>query len=855
MEELQHLLTLTFSSSQTGSRMDAECRLKEMSGDTYTYIGMMKQLLLSPVALDVKKSAVNHMRATVKEGGNYEEVLKMLTEVVLAGCEVKEHITDLLVYILTTSKDRCFYKRQLSIGIQQLPVSHEQIELTGVLLNSLEQGFPLTSELTAIAVSTLQTLMESQDFVLHNAMCKAMQSCVDRLQLLHPQMLHDIVKIPKLIDFLAWIVSNDSTIYSQSPKNVASLKSSSVSALNTLLNCSADYVKFVAAYLLPSLASSLASVQVQLSAYESSDQFEIKKLVSDALQFMQSCLDQSIEMDFFTQNTFELVDHIIGWMVLSDAELESFAESPQEFTSLANEVCERTDFFNHKVSAAAMLSSVFLKLDGAAFYIIDKLCGIITETLPAPEDIGKELKLDLALMTLSAVSSELEGRSGLLIRIDQTLIEGMDELLNSPSDIVRSRICLLMEKLGSNLLYSNPTHYDDMLEFLINQLDSENKALRLQASSSVFSIISDPDCMIRIEHVLSDIGGLLVSQVIKSKEKDTFDALKDYILNYGEYIIGDAARLVEATVLRIKHEGMNVSIITTKCFNLLKVVSSYYCRDWSELVFPPLSTLFNNLSEPWVSLYIDDMVEVASESLENAKTAHAFHYMLLGSMPALLSNNVSFKIWFGFCNNMITYAELQPVHYHTLFKSVSKGLENQDADEVECVCLISQLLVQKCFDPDLVLPLVQRTLELFKVEHDCIKPKLYGVALSYLTTHSSVQIEIPIPDFIYSTAYEIKLLTIGLCALEPSVASVSIIVRNLHTQHITACRDEVPEISDSELLTDKLMSPLHSVDEYSHFRDYASRYHEALSSMMPHLSRNLQSQLCVVLNFNEQSQD
>lgn len=581
MEELQSLLVTTFSCSQPINRQGAEERLREISYDTLAYYATMKQLLLSRTTLEVKKSAVCHMKSIVKSGGNFSEAIKVLTEVVLEGGEVKDSITDLLVYIMTTSNERCHYKRQLSSIIQQLPVSHQQIDLAGVLLNSLEHDFPVTSELTATLVQTLLVLMRSNDFVGHLSMTQTLQSCTERLQILDPSMLKDIAKIPNLVDFLAWVVSNGSDIYQETPKAIASLKSAAISALNALLNHSSDSVKPVASMLLPNLASSLAIVQGQLSAYEIDDQTEMKKLVSDSLQFLQSCLDQHIEPEFFKQNIVQIVDHVIGWLVLTDNEIANFEESPQEFTSLANEVCERNDYFSHKVSAAALLSSVFIKLEGAAYYTVNKLCKLIEETLPTPEDIGKELKLDLALMTLCAVSSELVGKNGLLSMIDTVLIQNLEELLGSPSDIVKSRICLMMEKFGVNLMGSNPTHYDEMLEFLINQLDSQSKAVRLQASSAVFLIISDADCMARIEHVLSDIGSLLISQVCKSKEKDTFEALKDYILNYGDFVVGDCARLIEVTVRRILAEGTKLNIIVAKCFNLLKAVCAYYCKDWS----------------------------------------------------------------------------------------------------------------------------------------------------------------------------------------------------------------------------------------------------------------------------------
>jgi hypothetical protein len=579
MEELRHLLTTTYSSSQQAVRQDAEAQLKQMSYDTYSYLGTMKQLLLSEVPLEVKQSAVMHLQSTVKEGGNYGETLKMLTEVVLGASRVSELITHLLISILTLSSDRCLYKHQLSIGIQHLDVSLSQIELTVVLLNSLEPAFSMTAELTATVVRTLDTLMTSYDFALHLSMTRGLQSCIDRLECLHAELLCDIARTPKVVEFLAWVVVSDSSIYHQTPRMIARLKTSAISALTTLLNHNVDAVKPVTVFLLPDLAASLAAVQVELSAYDSDDQTEMRKLVSDSLQFLHSSLKSSVQAEFFSENSQHLVDHVVGWLVLTDAEIEHFHHAPLEFTSLANQVCDQCDFFSLKVSAAALLNCVCEELEGAACYLVDKLCRLLAEAIPAPEGIGKELKLDVALMTICAVSSELSLRPELMTKVDKALIADLEELLATPSDIVKSRLCLLIDKLNSSLLCSNPTHYDELLEFLTNQLDSPCRTVRLQASSALFTVISDPLCMARIEHVLSDVGSLLVDQVARSKEKDTLDALQDYILNYGEFIVGDCTRLVEALVKRVSGEGVN--ILVTKCFNLLLCVCEKYCADWS----------------------------------------------------------------------------------------------------------------------------------------------------------------------------------------------------------------------------------------------------------------------------------
>lgn len=253
-------------------------------------------------------------------------------------------------------------------------------------------------------------------------------------------------------------------------------------------------------------------------------------------------------------------------------------------------------------------------------------------------------------------------------------------------------------------------------------------------------------------------------------------------------------------------------------------------------------------------------MEIASESLESAKVAHSLHYLMLSNMLRFMHNNCSFKAWFGFCNCMITFGEMQQVHYRTMFQAVSDALDRDVTDEVESVCLIAQLLVQKCFDPNLVGPLVQKCLKMSDGASDFLRPKLYGVLLSYLTTRSEEEIKLPLGDIahllsdtIYSTPYEHKLLTVGLCSIAPSLASVTSIVRNLHTQFLTASQDNADEVTDYEILTDKLMSPLHAVDEYVHFRDYANRFTEAMTALLPHLHPEVQAQLVSVLELQRTS--
>jgi hypothetical protein len=251
------------------------------------------------------------------------------------------------------------------------------------------------------------------------------------------------------------------------------------------------------------------------------------------------------------------------------------------------------------------------------------------------------------------------------------------------------------------------------------------------------------------------------------------------------------------------------------------------------------------LEAPWGLLHTEELIQIASLVLAKAKTACEFHYRLLNSMETLMQNNVGFKSWFEFCNLMIAYGDLQAHDYQLLSCTVLNSLHREDSEGLECVCLVAQLLVQKTCNSELANVLLRTSLALEGTVIDSIRPKLLGVALSYLASHGPVEAELSLENVIYSTPYEVKLLTVGLCTLPPTLERIVVLIRNLHTLFLSQdeSAEEPSEISTSEILTDKLMSALHNIDEYSHFRSYALKHSHSVTELLPLLDAELQGQL------------
>ena len=330
------------------------------------------------------------------------------------------------------------------------------------------------------------------------------------------------------------------------------------------------------------------STEAHMSALSNEDH---TNFVIESLELAVKCCGEPRFSPIFLQYYKLLILKTIpNCLHLTESDKEMVEDSPNEFTDLGLDICEKQESETVKTNAAKLLEMLCDNIDGALTFVVTVACTVIEGTLKGlglPEDLSyyavldQEVKMDLCLILLSIVNYSISRRKDLLGMLDTLFSINFDVLVAANSAIIQSRLGLFLYFYAEHIHLNDETQIAKWIWFLISCMAPNYpfKAGVIQACETLSAICQDEEVMLRIHPYIPEIFKRITLCITNQREKNFFEALLELMNWYTQISNDEIMALVSMLVQKIQIEVGNrgnkeSSILIQKCWNIIRNVTN-----------------------------------------------------------------------------------------------------------------------------------------------------------------------------------------------------------------------------------------------------------------------------------------
>jgi len=356
--------------------------------------------------------------------------------------------------------------------------------------------------------------------------------------------------------------------------------------------------------------------------------------IVELLSLISNLISNSVFYHIFSPIKDMLLIDIVFVLMSSDVKEKSLITSdPEGFVSLASDVCEKQNSRIFKTEAARLLHTINKHLDGGLtftyFLCTQTLTVYCMKTSPIQindfpflnqyqsslffTQTEPEYIVDTLLLILSNLCPLIIRREDLKKSLTEVLLNNIDNLMKSSSSLVKSRLILLLGIYACDLFQKQPETLKKIINFLLEGLIKEDKALVLLCTESLKNIIIDEDV---IEELNMNMDNLLVNfaSVVEVVSLSTFFELLINILKIYTNTIGSSlSLLMRALVKRIvkEHENYKMNIVITNCWNVINTICSIegFFPFYNPEIENDLAPVFNFMGSPSSIDFEEDLMK------------------------------------------------------------------------------------------------------------------------------------------------------------------------------------------------------------------------------------------------------
>lgn len=346
-------------------------------------------------------------------------------------------------------------------------------------------------------------------------------------------------------------------------------------------------------------------------------------LISEMMSMMfKTVSDRSFYQTFANYSRALIVQVCLVLLKVTETDIETFSESPQEFVTAAVDVCEQQESETYKSAAAQLLEGLCDYIDGALSFTVNFAvqAGDFALTGKRFDAIGhynllepfassvilastnSEHIIDVCLMALCVVSYAVEKRTDLMKLLEDFLSAHLQSLVQQNSELLNMRLCMLFYFFCESIFEDNDTAFVQLFQFLLNCLipSLHCKAVNMQACDTLSYIVQEEEVQLRLEGLVGSFISFLIETIPQQCEPAFFDALNEILQSFSDSIeypfheisVRLASKIEAETnqfLGRLK-EGAKLNAldftVVVKCYNCLRILLEHENLPKEHLVRP-----------------------------------------------------------------------------------------------------------------------------------------------------------------------------------------------------------------------------------------------------------------------------
>mmetsp|Transcript_18956 Transcript_18956/g.34321 ORF Transcript_18956/g.34321 Transcript_18956/m.34321 type:complete len:1053 (+) Transcript_18956:1737-4895(+) len=383
----------------------------------------------------------------------------------------------------------------------------------------------------------------------------------------------------------------------------------------------------------------------------------IQKFVFQAFSLLQKSSNENRFYALFQLNYRELVIHcLIPCLCSNEEDLKLFEDSPDEFVSLGEEICEIQEKETVKSRAAHLLETICEFIDGCLVFTVSALYEMLSLSwdeshLPTLSQLSgasvlklpKALLIDVALLSLSVLSYDVCFRKDLKAELERILELFFKSLESLQSDLIRTRFCLMLKYYSENLyLYEQGHKFNYLVQYLLNCLESRCPSVSLQASTTLNHIMIEEELTYRVEDLSFDIMECYSNLIPKMHNKAFFESLEEIVVKFPKQTTMLVNELASSLVTRILHEvpdsaSHKDSIVLNKSLNVIRELVNSVDLDKSQLgvLEQNLEGLLMLLENPKAISFEDDLLNLQITFIKKTQSVSSIGWKVFACMPGV----------------------------------------------------------------------------------------------------------------------------------------------------------------------------------------------------------------------------
>jgi hypothetical protein len=448
------------------------------------------------------------------------------------------------------------------------------------------------------------------------------------------RMMRELLKIDEIPEILGSLVSfvlpGEASLISTSTQTLAvklnEIKAHSIQCLNIVIQFLIDNRKrtledtgvkamVVVGVELPNsayvqrvrqLTESLIDSMVLLCSVEDLDEVLQLDSVSSVLVEILALLfktvsDRSFYTTYANYARTLIVQVCLTLLKVTEADLISFIETPQEFVAAATDVCERQESETYKTASAKLLEGLCDYIDGILSFTVSFVIQAIDFALTGKDfTLISNYKLlepfaqssllaakhehiaDVGLVVLCIISYALEKRKDLMKALEELLRVHLQSLVQAKSGLLNSRLCLLFYFYCSSIFADDDHAFVTLFKLLLDCLipSANPKAVNIQACETLSYLVQDDEVQLRLAALVNSFFTFLVESLPQQGEIAFFDALYEILYNFTDAIEYPPHEI--AARLALKVEGETKDFLTRqqtglKVLDFTVIVKCYQC--------------------------------------------------------------------------------------------------------------------------------------------------------------------------------------------------------------------------------------------------------------------------------------
>lgn len=543
--------------------------------------------------------------------------------------------------------------------------------------------------------------------------------------------------------------------------------------------------------LIKPLADTLMNLCSHTNAFESE---QMQQFVFHSFGLLQKCCSENRFYLAFSSSYRDLVIHsVLPSLSCSADDLACFNDSPEDFVSLGEEICEVQESETVKSRAAALLEGLCEFIDGCLVFC----ASIFTEMLslawdepniptlhqflgcrvlsssptgftrsPSNETTatsGKLIGIDVALLGLSIISIDVSNRDDIKTELERVVELFFKALESLQSDLLRSRFCMLLKYYSEHLFLYEQTHkFNFLVQYLLNCLESRCLSVALQASTTLNHIMIEEDLAFRVEDIAPEIIDCYASLIPKMHNKSFFESLEEIVVKFPSHTQVLVNQLASSLSSRVLQEvptstSLKDSIVLSKSLNVIKALASSIELNVSQMASleQQLEGLLLLLENPREISFEDDLLSLQATFIKSARSVSAIGWRVFCTLPIVMEKYqgqflqvfplLNVYLVFG-VNSFAAHPEsIMPIlgMARTALFVKPNGLDNEGVNNE--AALIYQLLLhifRESLDPYLEGILSDTMQRYSTAKQGFFKARLLGVVLSAFSYNALLTMQI-----------------------------------------------------------------------------------------------------------------